>query len=409
MIFNEIKLKDVCTKVTDGTHDSPSSVTSGGYPLIKGKDISNGFIDFDNCEFISREDHLKVISRSNPEFNDILFSNIGSVGDCIFVDTKKEFSIKNVALFKTDKKILNPKFLYYYVKNYQFQGEIFNKISGSAQPFASLNLLRDHKIKIPNIDIQNKIVEVLDGFESVFKNNLKIISLLDEVLKNAYEEWFVRYRVNGKKLELEKKTNLPKGWIKKSILKFNSFKKKIGRIKKFDEQKVYYATKDVYKTSIVGIGEKVDFMNKPSRAQIEPTNNSLWFARMSNTHKVLCFNDLNLDVQKKSILSTGFAGFEALDANCLPYLYLTINSNFFHDVKDLFSTGATQVSLTDNSIKFIKIVEPDLKIIKQFGENFLPVIKKITILNKKNILLIEAINILLPRILKGLIDIKKLS
>ena len=43
MIFNETKLKDVCTKVTDGTHDSPSSVTSGGYPLIKGKDISNYF------------------------------------------------------------------------------------------------------------------------------------------------------------------------------------------------------------------------------------------------------------------------------------------------------------------------------------------------------------------------------
>lgn len=407
MVFEEIKLEDVCIKVTDGTHDSPSSVFFGGYPLIKGKDISNGFIDFDNCEYISKEDHLKVISRSHPEYEDILFTNIGnSIGDCVFIDSKEKFSIKNVALFKPNKDIINPKFLYYYIKNGQFQGEIQNKISGSAQPFASLGLLRNHKVKIPKIEIQNKIVDILDKFENLLQNNLKIIKSLEDICKNTYEEWFLRYKIDNKKIEIDKITNLPIGWNKKSILDFVSFKKKKSKIKKFNGERTYYATADIYKTSIIGLGKKITYESRPSRAEIKPSNNTVWFARMSNTYKVLCFNNMNLDLQTESVLSTGFAGFEALDEECLPFLYLTINSNFFHDIKDLYATGATQVSLNDNSLKFIKLVEPDLELVKKFGKNILPIIKKITVLNKQNLLLIDGLDILLPRLMTGTINIE---
>ena len=73
--WQQEKLNDICLKVTDGTHDSPATIDSGGYPLIKGKEISNGYIDFDNCDHISEKDHLDVISRSKPEYEDILFAN----------------------------------------------------------------------------------------------------------------------------------------------------------------------------------------------------------------------------------------------------------------------------------------------------------------------------------------------
>jgi restriction endonuclease S subunit len=75
---------------------------------------------------------------------------------------------------------------------------------------------------------------------------------------------------------------------------------------------------------------------------------------MSETFKVLCFNNKNKRLQNEIILSSGFAGFTAKNENCLPFLYLTINSIFFHEIKDLYSTGATQVSLTDDSMNYIK-------------------------------------------------------
>ena len=106
--WRKVRLEDVCIKVTDGTHDSPKSVISGGYPLIKGKDISSGFIDFVNCEFISESDHLDVISRSKPENKDTLFANIGSIGDCVYINSTREFSIKNIALFKPNEDVIHP-------------------------------------------------------------------------------------------------------------------------------------------------------------------------------------------------------------------------------------------------------------------------------------------------------------
>lgn len=98
--WKECRLEDVCILVTDGTHDSPKE-SLDGFPLVTGKSIKGRFIDFSNTYNISSEDHAKVIARSKAEKGDLLFANIGnSIGDLVRIDTKREFSIKNLALFK---------------------------------------------------------------------------------------------------------------------------------------------------------------------------------------------------------------------------------------------------------------------------------------------------------------------
>ncbi len=105
--FLTLKLSEVCTLVTDGTHDTPK-VISKGYPFIKAKEIVGGVINFKDCPYISEEDHLKVISRSKPEYLDILLAHIGaSLGETALIKTRKEFSIKNVALIKPDPNKIN--------------------------------------------------------------------------------------------------------------------------------------------------------------------------------------------------------------------------------------------------------------------------------------------------------------
>jgi type I restriction enzyme S subunit len=115
------RLDHLCLLVTDGTHDSPTLQPSG-VPFIKGKHISGGFVDFDNCDYITFKDHIKAIQRSKPEYGNILFSNIGSVGDAAYINTQSEFSIKNVALFKPDPRVVNSKYLYYVVIGPKFRG-----------------------------------------------------------------------------------------------------------------------------------------------------------------------------------------------------------------------------------------------------------------------------------------------
>ena len=106
----------LCGLITDGTHDSPKLQTSG-IPFIKGKHISSGEIDFNNCDHITEQDHIKCIQRVKPQKYDVLLANIGSVGDVALVKDDREFSIKNVALLRPNEHKISQLYFYYLVKN----------------------------------------------------------------------------------------------------------------------------------------------------------------------------------------------------------------------------------------------------------------------------------------------------
>ena len=164
------KLEEICSKVTDGTHDTPKPVEEGYY-LVTGKHIVNGFIDFSQCYCISKEDHDKVMLRSKPEKGDIIFSNIGTLGSTVLVDQIFEYSIKNVALFKP----LNPEisyYLYQYLIYPQILEAMHQQATGTSQKFFSLNFLRPLRIIMP----ENT---VLKDFRKQIEPILKQRSLLN--------------------------------------------------------------------------------------------------------------------------------------------------------------------------------------------------------------------------------------
>ncbi len=148
------KLQDICTKVTDGTHDTPKEVRYG-FPLITGKNIKNGFIDFSDCYNISEKDHLEVMRRSKPEYGDIIYSNIGTLGSTYLVMDDKEYSIKNVALIKPEQKFQSL-YLYMYFTNKQNMLQLEAIASGTSQKFLSLKVLRNLEIVNPSINIMKE-------------------------------------------------------------------------------------------------------------------------------------------------------------------------------------------------------------------------------------------------------------
>jgi type I restriction enzyme M protein len=66
-----VELDQLCD-VRDGTHDSPKYVLENGIPFVTQKNITKEGLSFDDIQFISREDHQKIIKRSNVEFDDII-------------------------------------------------------------------------------------------------------------------------------------------------------------------------------------------------------------------------------------------------------------------------------------------------------------------------------------------------
>ena len=144
------RMSDFCD-VTDGTHDTPKPVDDG-VPLITGKCISNGFIDYNEAYSISLEDHEKIKKRSGLSTGDILFSNIGTVGNCCIVDYDREFSVKNVIIFKPND-IIKTAYLYYWMMSDSMQNVFSTQTNGASQQFVGLTFMRRYKILVPEQEL----------------------------------------------------------------------------------------------------------------------------------------------------------------------------------------------------------------------------------------------------------------
>jgi type I restriction enzyme S subunit len=155
--------------VRDGTHDTPKYTTEG-FPLITSKNIYSGSLSFDGANLISERDHRQISERSRVDRGDILFAMIGSIGNPVIVDTDREFSIKNVALFKyytaADSE---PRFLLLYLK--LVAEEMKAKAAGGVQSFVSLGFLRNYLFPLPPLAEQRRIVAKVD----------QLMALVDEL------------------------------------------------------------------------------------------------------------------------------------------------------------------------------------------------------------------------------------
>ncbi|AYM99752.1 restriction endonuclease subunit S [Chryseobacterium sp. 3008163] len=166
--WEKLKLGDLCEKIFDGTHDSPKQ-TESGFKLITGKHLQKGKVDFETAYNISEEDHFKIKKRSGLVKNDIMYSNIGTIGNLSMVYEDFEYSCKNMIVFRPKKNF--EYFIYTYLFNENTKNKILGEASGSTQKFISLGYIRNYDDIFPTIELISKFNEYCN---SIYKsiNNL---------------------------------------------------------------------------------------------------------------------------------------------------------------------------------------------------------------------------------------------
>jgi len=130
--------------------------------LVTSKNFNNGDIDFENARRISEAEHFEISKRSLVEQHDILFSMIGgNLGNQVMVKDDREFSVKNVALFKYyNREMTSPFFVKKHMEYLAL--DLQAKAIGGAQPFVSLSFLRSLVIALPPVVEQHRIVAKVD-------------------------------------------------------------------------------------------------------------------------------------------------------------------------------------------------------------------------------------------------------
>jgi type I restriction enzyme S subunit len=174
----------LCLRITDGTHDTPKPLNTG-YPLITGKHIIDGFIDFTSAYYISEKDHRQISKRSGLSKGDILLSNIGTIGSASIVDYENEFSVKNVVIYKPLKTEYSA-FIYYYLTNPNTVEQFMSDAFGTSQQFLSLGYCRKLKAFIPGEDLILKFGEHVNAMiklkYTLQKQNTQLRQIRDRLL-----------------------------------------------------------------------------------------------------------------------------------------------------------------------------------------------------------------------------------
>lgn len=216
MEWKEVRLGDVCTKITDGSHFSPKAQTEG-YPMLSVKDMREYDFDFSNCKKISYEDYLKM-ERDGcvPQIGDVLVAKDGSYLKEIFIckEQREIALLSSIAIFRPNSQLIDSRFLCYCLKSPRVYNYIsLNCVSGSALPRIILKDFKGVNIKVPSLDDQRRIASILSSLDRKIELNNKINADLEEMAQAIFKNWFVDFEPfkDGKFVDSELGM-IPEGW-----------------------------------------------------------------------------------------------------------------------------------------------------------------------------------------------------
>ena len=149
-------MADICTIITDGTHQPPKFV-SEGIPFLFVSNIVTNEISYDTQKFISEETYAKLIKRTPIEIGDILLSTVGSYGHPAVVKKEKPFCFqRHIAYLKPNADMVDSEYLRGAILSADVQRQIDEGVKGIAQKTLNLSEIRKIKLPLPPIDRQKQ-------------------------------------------------------------------------------------------------------------------------------------------------------------------------------------------------------------------------------------------------------------
>lgn len=121
-------------------------------------------------------------------------------------------------LYLTDFKGADKNFLFYFLK--WKRDHFFKSAYGAAIQNINTEILRNTEIALPPLTLQSRIASILSAYDDLIENNIRRITILEEITQMLYREWFVHFRFPGHEKVRMVESELgpiPEGWMAGSV------------------------------------------------------------------------------------------------------------------------------------------------------------------------------------------------
>ncbi|TOL78775.1 restriction endonuclease subunit S [Vibrio parahaemolyticus] len=207
-----VKLGDYCSKIGSGaTPKGGNSVylDHGEISLIRSQNIYNEGFKSDGLVYITPEAAQKL-KNVIIEPNDVLINITGDSVARVCLAPNEFLPARvnqHVAILRVDPEEFDHRYLRYFLTSTKMQNYLLTIAStGGTRNALTKSMLESLEVSKPLLDVQKRIGDVLESFESKIELNSRTNQTLEEMAQAIFKSWFVDFdpvkaKMNGEQPE----------------------------------------------------------------------------------------------------------------------------------------------------------------------------------------------------------------
>lgn len=341
----------------------------------------------------------------------VITGRYGTIGQVYYVEN--DYWPLNTTLYVEDFKGNNPRFISYFLTMLDFQS--FS--AKTAVPGINRNDLHLAKVRIPDIEIQGKITQIILNYDNLIECNNRRIAILEQMAQKLYCEWFVYFRFPGHekvKIVESELGFIPEGWEVKLT----------GEILDYSRGKSY-TSKELENEDGLPL---VNLKNIHAYGGFREDGIKKFSGKYKDSHVVkngdiiLAITDMTQERRlagqvarvanikgDKAIITMDLIRINSLNKEHKDFIYSMFRFTIISKQLAEYANGANVLHLNPEIVKQQKIVYPTNDLATKFNNMVSQIYSAIDTCMAKNTNLRKTRDLLLPRLISGDIDVSEID
>ena len=408
--WNDVVLKDVLSEKgyirgPFGSALKRAEMKSEGIPVYEQQ---NAIYDNRIFRYFIDEEKYQSLKRFTTYTDDLIISCSGTVGKVSIIKDNDPKGIISQALLtlRVNKDLILPEFLKYFFSSYEGYNSLVSRSTGSVQVNISKRaVIEQIPLKLPPLDIQQKIVYYLSLIDKKIETNEKINKNLDDILDLLFKEKFINnFSNNPFNWEIKKIKEIPliiTDYVANGS--FASLKENVS-ILDYPDYAYFIRNTDLKSKTFEKFVNKhsYDFLKKSSLF-----GNEVIISNVGDVGSVfLCpFLDKPMTLGNNMILVKS----KDNTLNLNYYLYLLFRSNYGQYLLSTITSGSVQLKFNKTEFKSLELTMPPDEEINSFNELAIPLFEHKKVISSEIEKLQRLRDTLLPKLMSNEIDVSEIN